>query len=514
MTLKQKSIFVSLTTTIAFLIIVVAVVYWFVTVQFQQVENQRVERNIRRIQAIIDDRFVQMNAKLVDWALWDDTYFYLQDNNKKYEESNLIPESFGNIDIDEVLFIDKKGALVNSVLVNQNPDEELNFPDDLYLNFASGSALAKVDNKQKYNHGLIKTDDGLLMYVLRDVYRSDASGESGGKLVFARYLDVKILNSVKELTQFEAKIYLWNDPLIPSDYLTIKENYLQKNNQDLIKILDKNIISGYLVIEDVFGKPQAIIRGDIERDIAKQGLSAITLLAALLVSLGIILSGLNYYLLTVIVLRKVTLIANDVYNLGKTDSPLKRLEVGKTADEIDTLRAEINNMIDSLRTEKQMGKSLVDLVNAFIINIGSDGKIITINQKGADLLGYPKEEIIGQDWVKTFIPESARPTVSQVFNDLVSGKIEGNAHLENEILTKDKSIILISWHNTTIKDNSGKVVSTLSLGEDITKEKEETSKKEAYSNDLEKLNATMVNRELKMIELKKEIGRLSKNNKV
>ena len=143
MTLKQKSLLISLGTTITFLLIVIAVVYRIIAVQFQQLENQRTERNIRRISAVLDDRFAQLASKLTDWTNWDDTYYFLQDTNKQYIESNLIPESFHNIGVDEALFINKEGDLVASILSTN--EHEPDFPENLYSYFATGSALLKMN---------------------------------------------------------------------------------------------------------------------------------------------------------------------------------------------------------------------------------------------------------------------------------------------------------------------------------------------------------------------------------
>jgi len=516
MNLKQRSIIISVVTTITLIVTVTGVVFGVITVQFQKLEDQRVERNIRRISAILDDRFSQLSSKLTDWSNWDDTYKFIKDNNKEYIQSNLIPENFKNIGVDEALFLNKDGGLVASIISIEEPEGSGKFPEDLYQSFATGSALLDIKEDSDYNQGLLKTDNGILLFVVRKILPSSTVGESRGTMVFAKYLDESVLNSMKDLTQFETHMRLWNDQNLPSDYQKAKENYSLGQKQ-MIQRLNRDTISGYLVVEDIYHAPQAIIRGDIERDITKQGVFSMELLIGLLIIASSLSSTTNYYLLVKMVLGKVSQIAADVDTLAQSGTTVERLKTGSSSDEVDKLRVEINNMLDSLHksktelsAEKQKGESLIDLINAIVVTLDPEGKVISINKSGLEKLGYKLQEVPGKDWFETFIPEASRKSINLHFKELISGNLEDNAHIDNDVLTKDGKVILVSWHNTLVKDQSGKVISTISLGEDVTAEKQEEKKKETYAKELERLNELMVNRELKMIALKEELEKYKK----
>jgi PAS domain S-box-containing protein len=511
MTLKTKSTLVSLISSLFFVVMIMFVLYRVLIVSFQEIENQRVERNIRRISAIVVDRFSQLNLKLSDWTVWDDTYFYLSDRNQKYVDNNLSIESFETIGVDEALFIDKNGILVNQIRVgNTYVAGVLN---DVNKYFTPGSGLLKVNKESGYNSGILKTNEGILLFVVKDVFMSDGSGEPNGVVVFGRFFDKKLIDAMKDMTQFEAEMYLWDDKNVTSDYQEMKYEYEKNGKKSLVKVLNNNIISGYLVLEDVFGKPAVIVRSDIGRDIVLQGKESLKVLGILLLVAGIVISLSNVLLINGVVLKKILSMSSDVDKLGTSNDSTKRLKITGTSDEVDRLRGEINLMLDSLDKERQKGESLLDLINALVVMLNRDGNVVMINKRGLEMLGYSREEVMGKNWLHTFVPIESMKEVEERFEKIIEGNIKENEIHENGVLTKGNKILLISWHNSVIKDENGRVVSTLSLGDDITLQKEEEIKKEEYGKELERLNGAMVGRELRMIEMKNEINRLRKKVK-
>jgi len=53
----------------------------------------------------------------------------------------------------------------------------------------------------------------------------------------------------------------------------------------------------------------------------------------------------------------------------------------------------------------------------------------------------------------------------------MAGKIKEAEYYENPIITKSGEERLIEWHNTVIHEEGGKIIGTLSSGEDITERK-------------------------------------------
>jgi PAS domain S-box-containing protein len=125
----------------------------------------------------------------------------------------------------------------------------------------------------------------------------------------------------------------------------------------------------------------------------------------------------------------------------------------------------------SLREEQEKVQNYLDIAGVMLLALDQNGKVTLINQKGCELLGYSFGEIIGRDWVETFLPPAVRNEMKEVFQTLMAGDSQLFGYYENSILTKNGEERVIAWHNTLVRDSHGTVISTLSSGEDITERK-------------------------------------------
>ena len=63
----------------------------------------------------------------------------------------------------------------------------------------------------------------------------------------------------------------------------------------------------------------------------------------------------------------------------------------------------------------------LNLEDILIVFVRSDEIVADINQKGYELLGYPKDEVVGKNWFDNFIPQSIREDTRLSFHQLLNG---------------------------------------------------------------------------------------------
>jgi len=114
-----------------------------------------------------------------------------------------------------------------------------------------------------------------------------------------------------------------------------------------------------------------------------------------------------------------------------------------------------------LKKERDKAQKYLDVAKVIMVAIDAKRKVMLINKKGCEVLGYRQEEIIGKDWFDNFIPERIRDGLKNVFVELIAGEIKPFENYENPILAKSGEERIISWHNTMLRDDKGKIIASV-----------------------------------------------------
>lgn len=148
-------------------------------------------------------------------------------------------------------------------------------------------------------------------------------------------------------------------------------------------------------------------------------------------------------------------------------------------------------MDEALHEERDRAQQYLDIAGTMILAIDQNGTVILINQRGAEILHYTHDEIIGRDWFDTFVPKRIKSEVKSIFFRLIVGDLAPVEYVENPILTKDGKERIISWQNSVIRDDGGNIVGILSSGEDITERKRAEEKLFEYSEKLRLMSSEL-----------------------
>jgi len=134
-----------------------------------------------------------------------------------------------------------------------------------------------------------------------------------------------------------------------------------------------------------------------------------------------------------------------------------------------------------LKKEKDRAQSYLNLAPFIFLILSADQTVAMINQKGCEILGYKVEEIIGQNWFDLCIPERFREADKEEFNRVMRGEALNAGYFEHPVITRAGEERVIAWRDVLLRDEEGKVIGTLSSGEDITEKlRLEEERKKAY----------------------------------
>jgi len=162
---------------------------------------------------------------------------------------------------------------------------------------------------------------------------------------------------------------------------------------------------------------------------------------------------------------------------------------------------------EQLRYASQYARSLIEASVDPLVTISPEGKITDVNEGSIKVTGVRREELIGTDFSNYFTePAKAREGYQQVFAKGFVTDYPLTIRHRNGQLTD------VSYNASVYKDTHGDVLGVFAAARDVTAQKKaEAEVAEQRTNELERLaelerfQKLTVGRELKMIELKKEI---------
>jgi PAS domain S-box-containing protein len=121
---------------------------------------------------------------------------------------------------------------------------------------------------------------------------------------------------------------------------------------------------------------------------------------------------------------------------------------------------------EELRRERDFAESLIETAQAIVLVLDPAGRIVRFNPYMERLSGYRLEEVRGKDWFETFLPRRDAARIRKLFGDAIGNlEVRGNV---NPIVTKEGQEREIAWWAKTLRDEEGRVMGLLSVGQDVT----------------------------------------------
>ncbi len=171
---------------------------------------------------------------------------------------------------------------------------------------------------------------------------------------------------------------------------------------------------------------------------------------------------------------------------------------------------------EKLRSASHYARSLIEASLDPLVTISPEGKITDVNEATSKATGMPRGQLIGRDFSDYFTePEEARKGYEQVFS---------KGYVTDYPLTirhRDGRLTQVLYNASVYRDAQGQVMGVFAAARDVTGQKEAEAKvaeqrarEEQRVRELERLaelerfQKLTVGRELKMIDLKKEIEEL------
>ncbi|MEM0331506.1 MAG: CHASE4 domain-containing protein [Archaeoglobaceae archaeon] len=276
----------------------------------EEVYHSYVNEKLVTFESIIENSVSSLKTTCQDWAIWDDTYKFVESPNEAYIRSNLNSETFLYLQLNFMIFVYKNDDIIWMKFFDEKFEEE-EMPENL---------LKKIF-ESKGKSGILKVDDQLFIISSNEILPSSGKGEANGYLYMGKILQK---DEIKRM----------------ADILNLKLAEDSKDNQEVfffkISALDGEEISIPLKIENMF-------RSSFRE----------ALLFALFSQFVVISSFLTFALiLSKNIINKIEKIEKFAKEYPKNRN--KKIEINSD-DEVGYLVKSINSMLEEInRNEKKL----------------------------------------------------------------------------------------------------------------------------------------------------------------
>ncbi|MFA5383598.1 MAG: CHASE4 domain-containing protein [Eubacteriales bacterium] len=363
---------------------------------FVELEERQTLENVARLNDALSGELLTLQRITSDWAAWDDTYTFIEDANDRYIETNLLTSTYTSLNLDLMIFLNSNGKIVYGQGFDQENMKYTSLSVGLSRYLKPGSALLKHESASSSVKALLLLPEGPLLVVSQPILPSDEEGPINGTLVFGRYLDAAEIKRLADLTHLSLALQVYGKQGSPD--FNKAYSLLSVDKPVLVRSLNENLIAGYSLLRDIYGKPILIFRVLTPRDIYNQGkLSHKYFIVAIIIT-GFVLLFLSFLLSEKMILSRLTNLIQHVIKIGQTKNFSSRVPT-TGGDELSTLAGEINTMLSGLEQSQEKIKESEEhfrgLFNEALTGnyISSpDGKILLCNSTFAEMLGFKAVE--------------------------------------------------------------------------------------------------------------------------
>ncbi len=146
----------------------------------------------------------------------------------------------------------------------------------------------------------------------------------------------------------------------------------------------------------------------------------------------------------------------------------KMLDLDKEKMALEMEVAERRKVEERLRKSRNFSESLFNAAPGIVLILDTEGRIVRFNPYMEMVSGYSVNDVRGQYWTDVFSPENGSKNFSVDSSSNSSEEIPmGNI---SSIVTKTGEKREIMWFDSTLKDEKGKTIGLLAVGQDITRQ--------------------------------------------
>lgn len=376
---------------------------------FDLLEEKAVKQNLERALNALQAEQSMLQTLVTDWGYWNDSYEFVKNLDQHYIQSNLIDDTFEELELNLIAFFDTKGQPVwvktYDLISNTATDNTENFKNTLNSRSSLANKIKILDKAFDFT----QTNGRLMMIAANAIRDSEAAKPSRGTLVMGKYISSGLRDRLAQRTKLELDIIPANSPSTP-EWITAAN----KNSSDVAQKKTRRTdetITGHAYIFDLSGNKALSILVSMERDINSLSKSSLRhqLWATLII--GIILCTTMFILLEFRVISRISSLTKQVGRISRSPDPKAKIDLSGR-DDISNLSSQINEMLAKLREKEHFLSGLLESLQAGVVVVDlQTHQVVEANPFALESFQRSREEVIGHVCHGFICPNTKCPIV-------------------------------------------------------------------------------------------------------
>jgi sensor domain CHASE-containing protein len=335
MSLRIKTVLIIVATFVVLLLFLVRFSQTVILESYARLEDDAARKMALQAHNVLETRLNNYWVMANDWAIWDESYAFVNSLDDTYIEINLIDDTFTKFQLNFMIFLDADGEVVYSQGYDLRANQKETVRTSMAAALASSISLLSLSTPEDATSGIIMVDDLPVALGVAPILPSAGIGDVRGALLVGRYLDEATMKRMSQEVGIPMTLLAWDQIEWPPEQVV------------MTRVLNEQQLAAYTRIEGIQGEPGALLRVGMQRDIYEQGTRMLSYFTIVLVALGVALCAVILLSLEKVVLARLAELGECLVGIGVSNDLSSRVPV-RGRDELGSLANNINGMLNSL----------------------------------------------------------------------------------------------------------------------------------------------------------------------
>ena len=307
-------------------------------------EQKTAEDNLVRLKSALASETKSLASKSADWSHWDDSYQFVQDNNTQFIETNLVPQTFSDLNINMMVFVNNAGSIVFGEAyyidnMTEMPIERTSIKSVI-------DAFNQSPDNESQLEGFLKTNEGTMLVVASQIVKSNYEGPEKGMLIFGILFDNSVIADITNTVGLPVNWVPIDNTEMTTDFL-VANSTLAKGTQPFATSTTETELSAFATIEDINSNPIVLVSITDGRQSYIETNSEIFSISIAITLMGFIFLAASYFSLDRFVLSRLSNLDDDVKRITESGNMKDRTQT-KGNDEVSSLSRRIDSLLEQI----------------------------------------------------------------------------------------------------------------------------------------------------------------------